>query len=256
VTFPTEWIVHHYVSLTSTMDRAALLARAGARDRTAVLSDEQTAGRGRGGRTWHSPAGGAIYCTLVLRPPVRPDRLGVFPLLMGVAVAETIEALTGEQVRLKWPNDVWLGHDPTHQKVAGILLTSSISQNSVEHVLVGIGINVCSPVAKLPPGATSLFAATGVNLSPSMVFRALLERVDEVYVDYLATDGSPSLASWRAHAALVHELVTIEDAGRSHSGTFLGVDDDGALLLRSPDGDVCRSIAGDLVRGPQIDQPE
>ena len=249
----SAWIVHHYASLTSTMDRATLLARLGARDQTAVLSDEQTTGRGRGGRSWHSPHGSSVYCTLILRPFVRPDRLGVLPLLAGVAVAEAIELLTGKTARLKWPNDVWLGDDPAHQKVAGILLTSSVSGRSVDYVLVGIGVNVAAPIQELPLGATSLLAASGVSITPRVVFLSLLERIERNYQAFLAAGGRPSLDSWRARAALINESVMIEDGGHARCGTLLGVDDDGALLLLGHDDRMCRIVAGDLVRGPRTD---
>ena len=126
------WIVHHYETLASTMDTAAQLARFGARDRTIVLSDNQTAGRGRAGRSWQSPAGTGIFCTAILRPDVPPQRLTTLPLLAGVAVAETIERLTNEQALLKWPNDVWIGANQKRPKVAGILTTSSLLGNRVD----------------------------------------------------------------------------------------------------------------------------
>jgi BirA family biotin operon repressor/biotin-[acetyl-CoA-carboxylase] ligase len=254
MTFDVEWIIQRYKTLSSTMDQSALLGQSGARDRTAVVCDEQTAGRGRAGRSWLSPPGAAVYCTLILRPEVKPDRLPTLSLVTGVAVAEAIEAVTGKRAQLKWPNDVWLGDDPAHQKVAGILLTSKLAWQAIEYVLVGIGINVATPLADLPPGATSLLAASGVHVQPSAVFAALLERFDTAYVRYLATRGNPPLDEWNARAALLHELVAVEDGGWVHRGIFVGIDDDGALLLREENMSVRRIVAGDLVRGPRVDR--
>ena len=87
------WLIHRYDSVTSTMDVASQLARFGARERTAVVSTEQTAGRGRGGRSWQAAAGSAVFATLILRPPVAAHRLSTLPLIAGVAVAETVERI-------------------------------------------------------------------------------------------------------------------------------------------------------------------
>ena len=227
VTDDPGWFIHRYDSVASTMDVAAL-ARFGARERTAVVSAEQTAGRGRGGRTWRAAAGSAVFTTLILRPPVAAGRLSTLPLVVGVAVAEAIERISGSAVQLKWPNDVWLGEGRT-RKVAGILVTSSLRGEGVDHVLVGIGINVLggAPSCRLgrrpsrpPPG--HVHAGRGPS-RPAGPVRGRLCR--------FCRGGWPaSLARWLARAALLGEQVTVEDAGRAITGTFLGVDDDGGLL--------------------------
>ncbi|MGH2614183.1 MAG: biotin--[acetyl-CoA-carboxylase] ligase [Thermomicrobiales bacterium] len=338
MTWDRGWLIHRYDRVTSTMDVAAQHARFGAPDRTVVVTDEQTHGRGRGGRTWHSPPGDSLACTLLLRPPVSPDRLSALPLVTGVAVAEAIEQVAGIPARLKWPNDVWIGTDPDRRKVAGILMTSSLMKGAVDHVLVGIGINVRGQHADLPPGATSIVAATtalkanrvmlsaseasraaannpgiearsfctfpqrsdtemvsfrrrrnlgapgasvrgdheiprklgmtpspcrgtqddtmspkhdGHDLTPSVLFAVLLDRFDQAYADFLATRGQPSLNAWIDRAVLRGEPVTIEDAGRHRSGIFVGIDDDGALLLQESAATITRVVAGDVIRGPR-----
>jgi BirA family biotin operon repressor/biotin-[acetyl-CoA-carboxylase] ligase len=246
------WLVHRYESVASTMDVANQLAKFGARDRTVVVSAEQTAGRGRGGRPWRSPAGTALYCTVILRPSVAPDRLSTLPLVVGVAVAEAIERTCRAGARLKWPNDVWLGTDPGKAKVAGILVASTIHGSTVSFALIGVGINVLSGTEDLPRGATSIQAATGVASTPDDVFDALLDRFDSVYSDFLATAGRPSLAGWRARAALLGEVVSVEDAGRSITGTFVDIDEDGGLMILEPGNTIRKVVAGDLVRGPRV----
>lgn len=246
-----DWCIHHYDSVSSTMDVAGHHARHGAPDRTVVVSAAQTAGRGRSERPWRSPAGVAVYCTMILRPCVTPDRLSTLPLVAGVAVAEAIEQVVGHPVQVKWPNDIWIGTDPKRRKVAGILMTSSLRGGNVDRVLVGIGINVSSQPDDLPPGATSLVAATGIKITPDAVFRIVLDRFDHAYEAFLEARGKPSLDGWRARAALLGESVTIEDAGRRHEGDFVGIDDDGALLLYVAGSGVRKVVAGDLTRGPR-----
>jgi BirA family biotin operon repressor/biotin-[acetyl-CoA-carboxylase] ligase len=252
VTAPSGWIIHRYQTVASTMDNAARLAAVGARDRTAVVSLEQTAGRGRGGRAWSAPAGSALFCTLLIRPPVAPSQLSPLSLLTGVAVAAAIERLTDCPVRLKWPNDVWLGNDGDRAKVAGILVTSRLVDGQVDYALVGIGVNVRSRPDELPAGATSLLAV-GVNTPVETFCGTMLEQFEEVYRDYLATAGRPSLDSWRARAAMLGEVVMIVEDTRERHGTFVDVDNDGAMLLRHDDGSISRIVAGDLVRGPKAD---
>ena len=233
------------------MDVASQLARFGARERTAVVSTEQTAGRGRGGRPWQAARGSAVFATLILRPPVVAQRLSTLPLIAGVAVAEAIERISGAVVVLKWPNDVWLAVDDGPAKVAGILVTSSLRGESVDYVLVGIGINVLGGAQQLPPGATSIQAATRVATTPDEVFQSLLQCFDGAYAAYVTADGRPSLSGWLARAALLGEVVTLEDASRARTGIFVGVDEDGGLLLEDAAHQIRKVVAGDLVRGPR-----
>jgi BirA family biotin operon repressor/biotin-[acetyl-CoA-carboxylase] ligase len=251
VTHDPVWLIHRFDSVASTMDVASQLARFGARERTAVVSREQTAGRGRGGRPWQAAPGSAVFATLVLRPPVAAQQLSTLPLITGVAAAETIERISGCGVLLKWPNDVLLEVDDAAAKVAGILVTSSLRGDDVDHVLVGVGINVLGGAQDLPPGATSIQAATGVTMTPDEVFHCLLDCFASAYGAYVAADGRPPLSGWLARATLLGEVVTLEDAGRSLTGMFVGIDEDGALLLEESALKIRKLVAGNLVRGPR-----
>jgi len=245
------WVIHHYDSVASTMEVASRLTGFGARERTVVVSTEQTAGRGRGGRSWHAAAGSAVFATLILRPPVAAHRLSTLPLIAGVAIAEAIERIAGCAVSLKWPNDVLLGRDPDFAKVAGILVTTSLRGDRVDHALVGIGINIVGGAQDLPPGAATIQAVTGVTTTPNAVLQDVLARFDEAYVAFVAADGRPPLDAWLARAALLGEVVTLEDAGRPRTGTYVGIAEDGGLLLQDPGHPVRKVVAGDLVRGPR-----
>lgn len=252
MTHDPVWVIHHYDSVTSTMEVASRFAGFGARERTVVVGTEQTAGRGRGGRPWHAAAGSGVFATLILRPPVAAHRLSTLPLIAGVAIAEAIERIAGCSASLKWPNDVWLGADPNFTKVAGILVTTSLRGDGVEHALVGIGINVLGSAHDLPPGATTIQAATGVTTTPNAVLHDVLERFDEGYVAFVASNGRPPLDTWLARAALLGEVVSLEDAGQPRTGTYVGIAEDGGLLLQEPGHPVRKVVAGDLVRGPRV----
>jgi BirA family biotin operon repressor/biotin-[acetyl-CoA-carboxylase] ligase len=255
VTHDLGWLIHRYDSVASTMEVASQLAQFGARERTVIVSTEQTAGRGRGGRSWHAAAGSAVFATLILRPPVVAHRLSTLPLVAGVAIAEAIERAAGCPAWLKWPNDVWLGVDDGFAKVAGVLVTTSLRGETVDHALVGVGINVLDGAQVLPAGATTIQAATGVVVAPDELLHGLLERFAEAYAAFVAAAGRPSLDGWLDRAMLLGEVVSVDDAGRSRTGTYVGIAEDGALLIEEPGHQIRKIVAGDLVRGPRASNP-
>lgn len=238
-------------AIASTMAEAARLGDAGEPEGTVVLATAQTAGRGRAGRVWEAPPGTAVLASVLLRPSVPAARLPVLSLLVGVAAAEAIEQVAGLPCRLKWPNDLWLGRDDPGRKAGGILLTSQPGAEGVHQVVAGIGINVTSQPAELPPGGTSLAAELGRAVDRETVVTGLIERLNRVYAHYLATAGHPNLDAWRRRAALIGQIVSIVDGDLCHTGRVVGVDDDGRLLLQTGDGEPRRIVAGDLVRGPR-----
>jgi BirA family transcriptional regulator, biotin operon repressor / biotin---[acetyl-CoA-carboxylase] ligase len=245
---------HRIVELpatTSTMDDVERLAANGAAEGLIVVADEQAAGRGRAGRSWTAPAGTALLCSILLRPPLPPDRLSTLPLVVGVAVAEAIEECTRVDCRLKWPNDVWIDG----RKVAGILMKATVSAGVADRVVLGVGINLSTSLVDLPPNATSIAAASGNAISRTEVLDALIARLQKHYARFVANDGRPDLGPWLDRAALMGELVIVEDAETPVSGRFHGVAEDGALLL-DVNGSLRRIVAGDLSRGPVAALPE
>jgi BirA family transcriptional regulator, biotin operon repressor / biotin---[acetyl-CoA-carboxylase] ligase len=211
---------------TSTMDELAALAAAGAAEGTAVLAEAQTAGRGRAGRHWQSPPGTAILLSVLLRPTVPPTRLGVLPLVVGLAVAEAVEAEAGLSPWLKWPNDVLLDG----RKLAGILAAAR-TEGTETRVILGIGLNVNARRDQLPPEAASLKVELGREQDREPLLAALLDRLDGAYRRFESEGGAFEPAEWECRAAFLGETVLVADAGRTLQGVFRGVDGDGALIL-------------------------
>ena len=151
----------HRDSIDSTNLLAAELARGGAEEGTAVLAEQQTAGRGRLGRSWVSPARLNLYCSVVLRPAIPPLEVPRLTLVAGVAVAEAILATAAVPARIKWPNDVLIDG----RKVAGVLTELEAEADRVRFVVVGIGVNLNATAGDFPPElrdkATSLALASG-----------------------------------------------------------------------------------------------
>ena len=232
-----ETVVRYFPELASTNDTAAALAAAGAADGTAVLAGRQTAGRGRRGREWDSPAAVGLYMSVILRGRQSP----VVTLLAGVAVAEAVQGTAGVAVDLKWPNDVVAA--PTgggnaalpRRKIAGIL-TEALPGGSErdDAVVVGIGVNVRTRAfpAELAGRAAALESLAGRRVNGSVLCADLLARLFR-WRRWMADEGeSFVVARWRALAPSSRGAPVSWDAGGTLCrGVTAGVDDDGALLV-------------------------
>ena len=215
--------VHHRLT-DSTNQRAKELADAGAPHGTLVTADEQTAGRGRQGRSWVATPGSAILMSLVVRD--LDDAASLLPLTAAVAVSEACEAVAPVSCAIKWPNDVWIDR----RKVCGILVEG---RPAAGWAVVGVGLNVTTRADAFPEElratATSLAAsAPDARPSVSATLSSLLHLLDRRLLDPPAT----ILAAWRERDALRGEHVAW-DGG---SGVAAGIDDSGSLLVDTADG--------------------
>ena len=240
----------YFAETTSTNDVAAALAERGAPHGTTVIASAQTAGRGRMGRGWHSPPGAGLYISIIFR-----DRR-VAPLLTlagGVAVADGIGTATGLPVEIKWPNDIVVpesGARPRRLKLAGILAEASTGAEGLQHVVLGIGINV-RPAA-YPPDLVPLVTSIESELGrPADAGAVLAETLAELsaQVERLASasaDADAVLARWRALApSAVGSRVEWDRGGARCRGTTAGIDRDGALLVRA-EGGTERIVSGEV----------
>ena len=216
----------HLRATTSTNDRARTLAAAGAPHGTLVTAAEQTAGRGRQGRTWAAPPGRALLMSVVLRAP---DRM--LPLAAAVAVAEA----AGPETAIKWPNDVLL-HG---RKLAGILAEARPQEG---WAVLGIGLNVAVRTEDLPEDLRATAATLG--LSPGDV-EAVLGRVLAALERALALERAALLDAWRARDALLGREV----AWAEGSGMAAGIDGDGRLVVDLPGGGRRALEAGEVHLG-------
>jgi BirA family biotin operon repressor/biotin-[acetyl-CoA-carboxylase] ligase len=241
--------VRWYDSLPSTNEAARDLAEAGEAEGIVVVADEQTAGRGRLGRTWASPRGG-LWLSIVLRPPWPAVRIPAAGLAASEAVAEAVEATARLRARVKWPNDVLVGG----RKVAGLLLEAGPIRGAAavpEWVVLGIGINANVPPRALPPRpqypATSLEAVLGRPVERGPLLRAVLRLVNRDYAA-LRRDGGGAevLRRWRERSDTLGCLVQIATTSGTLEGRAYDIDETGALLLRTLAGAERRVLAGDI----------
>jgi len=227
--------VHLFQSAGSTNDVARALAEAGAPAGTAVLAEEQVAGRGRGGKGWQSPPGLGVWLSVVLRPASLAAP-GLLPILVGLAAAEALDAFVRPaRVAIKWPNDLQLAG----RKLAGILCEGSWDAGVPGHVVAGIGINVLHSVDDFAPelreSATSLRIAAGWMPPRADVAGAVAGAIFRRVADPPAELGGALLQSLAARDALLGRRVTVTGA-EPLAGTAMGITPAGALLVRTAAG--------------------
>ena len=241
------WALSALEECGSTNDEAKSLAQRGEPAGLVVTTERQTAGRGRRGRTWHSPAGRNIAMSILLRPDLAPQDAGLLTLMTAVAAAEAVSAVTGLRPTLKWPNDILL-HG---KKLCGILTEMAADPERIDWVVVGIGCNVNTESfpEDIAETATSLQMVLGRAMDRAALAAALLTSM-ETWHDRLVAQGAPSiLNAWKRSPNILGRTVTVHPP--PPAGPVTGVAEDlaadGSLLLRLPDGGERIVLAGDLV---------
>ncbi|MGE5540100.1 MAG: biotin--[acetyl-CoA-carboxylase] ligase [Gemmatimonas sp.] len=226
----------------STNDDAIAAARAGAPEGTLIWARRQTKGRGRRGRAWVSPAGN-LHLSLVLRPDVPPSRAGELAFVAALAAAEACAGLArGADVRCKWPNDVLVNG----RKTAGLLIESSITGAALEWVVVGIGINLAAHPDDAEYPATHLAAHAGRAIPVDEAMAALGAAFAGRYDEWRRLGFKPVREAWLARAAGIGGPVRVRLESSEFTGTFVGIDGEGALIVALPDGRTRRVTAGDV----------
>lgn len=248
----TQWAgrnVVYYPETDSTNLRVKQLGDEGAPHGTLVVADMQTAGRGRRGRTWESPAGSSIYMSILLRPDLLPGAAPALTLVMACSVAEGIMECEDVKVQIKWPNDVIING----KKLVGILTEMSSQIDYINHVVIGVGINV--NMTEFPENirktATSLRIETGHKVKRAPLIAAVMRRFEENYEIFLRTGDMSGLAE--KYSGMLVNLgreVLVIGAKEQYKAQALGIDRNGELLVRREDGTEEKVSAGEVsVRG-------
>jgi birA, biotin-[acetyl-CoA-carboxylase] ligase region len=239
------WPLYYYPEIGSTNDEAFRLGVSGAPEGTAVIADSQTKGKGRLQRVWHSPSGSNIYTSIILRPNFKPDQAPQISIAAGVAMAEIVSEYCPGQVQLKWPNDVLLNQ----KKVCGILSQIKTSQNSIDFVVLGIGINVNIGYNQLPPDirtiATSLAIETGREIDRLELIISLYENIAKWYKQLMQNGFCAIKEKWLNLAPMISQKVRVMFHDEVVSGKALGLDDDGLLIILTVNNETVKVSAGD-----------
>ncbi len=228
-------------SLESTMDTAKQEALWGAEAGTVIVTDEQTAGRGRLQRTWISPKG-ALAFSVILRPNIH--YLHNMIMLSSLAVSRSIETVTHLKCQIKWPNDILI----MDKKVCGILIETDIRNNTLKYVDIGIGINVNIHVPDFPEiasFATSLSDQLGQEVSRLEIIRQVLVNLETLYESM--EDEDFILNEWKKRLVTLGQKVEINSGDKTYRGVAESVAKDGSLFVRQKDGKSVKVIVGDVV---------
>ncbi len=242
------WRIARLGAIDSTNEEARRRAFAGDPGRLWITAEEQSAGRGRRGRSWASPRGNLYASALLIDPcpQVAAPQLG---FVAGVALARAAEDVGAAGTRLKWPNDLVRGG----AKCAGLLVEGATLPDRRHFCVVGIGVNCVSAPEGVGYPTAVLTTESGGAIESDALFRRLVERFDEALAIWRAGEAFESVRSaWLAHATRLGERIGVENGGRRREGTFEGLDGAGRLLFRGGSG-IERIETADLWILPQSD---
>ncbi len=231
-----DWLnrAEYHESVDSTNLRAKRIAVDSEIDRVLIVSDEQTSGRGRLGRQWHSQKGKGLWASYLLRPDIEPEASFKMTLIAAVAVANAIEEVTGLQAQIKWPNDILIGR----KKVCGILTEMSAEWQKVNYLVLGIGINVNQTdfEPEIAEIATSLNLEKGEMINRLELLKACVKQI--AYYEralYEVAVHERLLAQYKEKSATIGNRVRVIGK-QERLGMALGMDEKGALLVKFEDG--------------------
>ena len=239
----------YYKQLDSTNTEIARLAMQGAEHGTVVVAESQTAGKGRKGRSWESPARENIYMSILLRPDCVPNKAPMLTLVMAYSVAQVIQELGFSEVQIKWPNDLVL----SGKKVCGILTEMQLMGSEIDYVLVGVGINVNTRnfSAGLGDKATSLFLESGSKFERETIVENIVDNFEHAYRQFCnAQDLSFLQETYNSMLVNAGKEVRVLEPGNEYIAYAQGINSKGELMVRMLNGEEKAIYAGEVsVRG-------
>ena len=240
----------YFKSIDSTNTRAKELARANALHGTVLIADSQTGGRGRLGRSFHSPAGSGIYMSVIIRPKCKPSELMHLTCTAAVAACDAVERVAGIRPGVKWINDLVYGQ----RKLAGILTELGLAKDgSVDYAIIGIGINCSQKEADFPEEirtiATSLEMIVGRPVDRAKIAAALIEEMERISQE-LNSGKENLMRRYRADCVTIGQSISLLRGETVHHGIALDLDDQGGLVVRFDDGHTEAVNSGEVsIRG-------
>lgn len=242
-------VVVCYEETDSTNTRAKLLAEEGAGEGTLIVAERQYAGKGRRGRSWVSPAGAGIWMSMILRPDIAPSKASMLTLVAALGVCEGLRRAANLSTEIKWPNDLVLNK----KKICGILTEMSTEMESIQYVVVGIGINVNIEEfpEELSRTATSLYLETKVKYKRAPLIGAVTACLEEYYRKFLAAgDLSALKEDYENLLAGRNGQVAVLAPSGTYQGICRGINREGELLVERESGEIARVLSGEVsVRG-------
>lgn len=238
---------HYLAEIGSTNSYARKLAENGAVEGEIVVAEAQSRGRGRLGRRWESPPFVNLYFSVILRPRLPPAHAPQITLMAAVALADTVSEFSPTAPKIKWPNDILVDG----KKLAGILTEAACTVEHVDHVILGVGINLNYRRDAMPEElrgrATAVADLAGKSVRRESFFKRLIQALDRCYGELEETGFDTLAERWSAYFALRDRHVRVESLDQVIAGRARGIDRDGALLVEDDQGVLRRVVAGDVI---------
>ena len=217
--------------IDSTNNLAKEYAKSNAPEGLVIVADSQTGGRGRMGKSWHSPPKTGVYLSILLKPPLKTDQLSLITLVAGVSAIETINEFSHQSANLKWPNDILING----KKICGLLCEMIPNKENPCFLVIGIGINANQVAGQFPEDlnktATSLRIINGSPTNRLDVIQSLLKNIDREYHGFLTDGGNSVIKKWGFHSNLFGKRVSIQHGSTITTGTAMRIDSLGRLVL-------------------------
>ncbi len=229
----------------STNAVAKKLAQEGAKEGTVVVAEEQTGGKGRINRGWSSPYGKGVWFSVILKPPFPPYEAPKCTLMAAVALVKAFRSVGLDTVGIKWPNDILVGT----KKMVGILTEMQASMEAIHYIVIGMGVNVSVTQDDLPEAVKDIatsFTMEGVEVSRRHLLATMLDYLEKQYEKVLDEGFDSTLQEWRELSITLGREVQVREPDHTYTGFAEDIDKDGSLLVRLPNGDITKIIAGDV----------
>lgn len=230
----------------STNEIAMKLAEGAVSEGTVVIAEKQTAGKGRLGRKWLSPAGAGLWFSIILKPKISPQHSAKLTFVAGLAVLDAIRTVSGLQAGLKWPNDLLVNG----KKVCGILTEIKSGPDIINYQVLGIGINVNISEEEFPEAlratATSLAQEAKKEVARLRLLKEILKNIETGYEVFKKAGFKPFLIRWKEHSVTLNRKVKVAGLRESWEGLALDIDEDCALIVRLDSGEKKRVLSGDV----------
>ncbi len=236
--------IFSFDTLNSTNTFAKSLSKEEVPHGTLIITEEQTAGRGRLQRNWVSPAGKNLLFSIILYPDFGIEKISLLPFAGSLAIADAIETITGLSSTCKWPNDVLING----KKVCGMLLESSLGNSVQEKIILGIGLNVNQEEfsEELKFKASSLQIESGIVINRVTLLQKILEELENRYEQLSHFPAQQLLNDWRMKALLFGKKITVLESEFSFTATAIDVNEDGSLIIETEDGQKRNIFSGDV----------
>ncbi len=236
-----------YNEVKSTNTVAKFLSENSAENGSVVISEKQTDARGRSGKSWESPLGG-VWLSIILQPDVDHSHIPLITLATGVAVAKTLEKIGVENPEIKWPNDIII----SDRKVCGILTESVAKFNTIENVIIGVGIDANLDIEEFPEelqdGTTTLERELGRKGDANLLIRIFLEEFEKISELFNREGYEEILKEWRKRSYTIGKIVEVRKPyHKYYDGYVVGISKEGALVVEKIDGSLEKVISGECI---------